>query len=60
MNHHQRSETVNNWTNRSDEPEGSEPLKEVKCGYCGDVQEDPEAMACNKCLQLIDLKFPMV
>lgn len=24
---------------------------EVKCGFCGEIQEDPEAKACNCCLE---------
>lgn len=37
----------------SDEPEfsGYSRTEEVKCGYCGDVQEDAEAKACKECLK---------
>lgn len=37
MKHHQRQQTVNNWTNRSDEPEGSlepEIIYESNCDKC--------------------------
>lgn len=58
MNHYERQQIINRYNDgnhvngdRESRDDSEDRESRIKCGFCGEIQEDPEAKACNGCLE---------